>query len=143
MRRFGPPDMTGRSRICSRCWMASPWRSSAPSSRPFWIRRLSTSERADPSLEFWELFVSGRRHFWRSTADDVRQAEAFLGRALQIQPDDAPSLAILAHCKLYDVWVGGSADPSAAVTEAYRLALRAISVSGSDAFAHFTLGVVL
>lgn len=104
---------------------------------------LRARERADMSLEFWELFVSGRRHFWRSTADDVRQAEAFLTRALQIQPDDAPSLAILAHCKLYDVWVGGSTDPSAAVAEAYRLALKAISVSGSDAFAHYTLGVVL
>src|SRR6185503_7987383 len=56
------------------------------------------------SLEFWELFVSGRRHFWRSTPADVKKAEALLERALAIQPDDVSSLAILAHCKLYDVW---------------------------------------
>ncbi len=95
------------------------------------------------SLEFWELFVSGRRHFWRSTAKDVRMAEGFLERALAIEPDDPSSMAILAHCKLYDVWVGTSRDPASAVAEAYRLALRAVSLSGTDAFAHYTLGVVL
>jgi TolB-like protein/tetratricopeptide (TPR) repeat protein len=97
----------------------------------------------DRSLAFWELFVSGRRHFWRSTAKDVRKAEAFLVQALALEPDDAPSLAILAHCRLYDVWVGSSTDPGAAIEEAYRLALKAVSLAGSDAFAHYTLGVVL
>jgi TolB-like protein len=99
--------------------------------------------RPERSLEFWELFVSGRRHFWRSTTADVRKAEAFLDRALAIQPDDVSSLAILAHCRLYNVWVGTSTDPAAALEAAYRLALKAVSVSEWDAFAHYTLGVVL
>jgi TolB-like protein/Flp pilus assembly protein TadD len=95
------------------------------------------------SLEFWRLFVRGRRHFWRSTAEDVRLAEDFLEQALKLEPDDVSALAILAHCKLFDVWVGASTDPASAIGEAYRIALRAVAAGGSDAFAHFTLGVVL
>jgi TolB-like protein/Tfp pilus assembly protein PilF len=100
---------------------------------------LQTPER---SLQFWQLFVRGRRHFWRSTAADVRQAEAFLEQALALEPDDVSALAILAHCKLFDVWVGTSDNPEAAVAEAHRIALKAVSAGQSDAFAHYTLGVV-
>lgn len=100
---------------------------------------LLTPER---SLQFWQLFVRGRRHFWRSTAEDVRKAEGFLEQALQLEPDDVSALAILAHCKLYDVWVGASEDPPAAIAEAHRIALKAVSAGQSDAFAHYTLGVV-
>jgi TolB-like protein/Flp pilus assembly protein TadD len=105
--------------------------------------QVRAQEGPERSLAFWELFVSGRRHFWRSTSQDVRTAEGFLERALALEPNDAQSLAILAHCKLYDVWVGASARPDAAVAEAHRLALKAVSLAGSDAFAHYTLGVVL
>ncbi|MBU1516727.1 MAG: winged helix-turn-helix domain-containing protein [Alphaproteobacteria bacterium] len=94
------------------------------------------------SLQFWRLFVQGRRHFWRSTAADVRIAEDFLVQALAIEPDDVSALAFLAHCKLFEVWVGTSNDPAAAVEAAQEVALRAIAAGGSDAFAHYTLGVV-
>lgn len=95
------------------------------------------------SLQFWRLFVQGRRHFWRSTAADVRAAESFLVQALVIEPDDVSALAILAHCKLFEVWVGTAPDPSAAISEAHIIALRAVAAGGQDAFAHYTLGVVL
>lgn len=95
------------------------------------------------NLEFWRLFVRGRRHFWRSTAEDVRQAETFLEQALRLEPEDVSALSILAHCKLFDVWVGAAKDPAADIAEAHRIALRAVSAGGSDAFAHYTLGVVL
>jgi TolB-like protein/tetratricopeptide (TPR) repeat protein len=104
------------------------------------VRALKAPEH---SLQFWRLLVQGRRHFWRSTAEDVRKAETLLEQALAIEPTDVSALAILAHCKLFDVWVGTASDPSAAVAEAHRVALRAISAGGSDAFAHYTLGVVL
>jgi len=94
------------------------------------------------SLQFWRLLVQGRRHFWRSTSKDVRAAEGFLEQALELEPDDVSALAILAHCKLFDVWVGTSTDPAAALAEAHRIAIKAVSAGGSDAFAHYTLGVV-
>ncbi len=95
------------------------------------------------SLQFWRLFVQGRRHFWRSTASDVRLAEQYLLQALAIEPDDVSALSILAHCKLFSVWVGTSDNPRAAIAEAHDLALQALSSGASDAFAHYTLGVVL
>jgi len=93
--------------------------------------------------EFWSLFVRGRQLFWRSNTKDVREAERLLEKALAVRADDACAMAMLAHCKLYDVWVASSKDPAVAIGEAYRIALVAVSVSGTDAFAHYTLGVVL
>jgi len=95
------------------------------------------------SLQFWQLFVRGRGHFWRSTASDVRKAESFLEQALALEPNDVSSLAILAHCKLFEVWVGTAYDPANAIAEAHKIALKAVAAGGSDAFAHYTLGVVL
>ena len=95
------------------------------------------------SLQFWHLFVRGRRSFWRSTPEDVRAAEGFLEQALALEPEDVSALSTLAHCKLFDVWSGTSKNPDAEITEAHRIALSAVSAGGSDAFAHFTLGVVL
>jgi TolB-like protein/DNA-binding winged helix-turn-helix (wHTH) protein/tetratricopeptide (TPR) repeat protein len=97
----------------------------------------------EPDLKFWRLFVRGRRLFWRSTEKEVREAEALLEQALALEPDDVSALSILAHCKLFDVWVGVSPDPAAAVGEAHRLALKAVAAGSFDAFAHYTLGVVL
>ena len=98
---------------------------------------------SEHSLQFWRLFVEGRRHFWRSTPEDVRAAERFLEQALALEPRDVSVLSILAHCKLYDLWSGTSLDPAGQLAEAHRIALKAVSADGSDAFAHFTLGVVL
>lgn len=98
---------------------------------------------AEPDLGFWGLFLRGRQFFWRSTDEDVIKAEEYLSRALALEPDDASTLALLAHCKLYGVWVGASADPSKDIAEAHRIALKAVGASPVDAFAHYTLGVVL
>jgi len=94
-------------------------------------------------LDHWGLFVRGRRHFWRSTTTDSRQATELLVQALRLKPDDTPTLSLLAHCWLVEVWAGTAPDPRAAIAEAHRYALRAVHLDGSDAFAHFTLGVVL
>lgn len=95
------------------------------------------------SLQFWQLLVRGRGHFWRSTPADVRLAETFLEQALALEPNDVSALSILAHCKLFEVWVGTSYDPDAAIEAAHRISLKAVASGGSDAFAHYTLGVVL
>src|SRR6185436_10075509 len=104
------------------------------------LKALKTPEH---SLPFWRLLVQGRRAFWRSTRRDVREAEGLLEQALALEPDDVSALSILAHCKMFDVWVGVSGNPEAAISEAHRIALKAVAAGGSDAFAHYTLGVAL
>lgn len=95
------------------------------------------------SLDHWDLLMRGRWHFWRSTILDSRKANDLLTQALALKPDDAPTLSLLAHCSLVEVWGGAADDPRQSIAEAHRYALRAVRLDGSDAFAHFTLGVVL
>jgi TolB-like protein/Tfp pilus assembly protein PilF len=104
---------------------------------------LRTQKATEHDLQFWRLFVRGRSHFWRSTAADIRLAEQLMEQALAIEPNDVSALSILAHCKLFPVWVGAAEEPAAAIAAAHAIALRAVSQGGLDAFAHYTLGVVL
>jgi tetratricopeptide (TPR) repeat protein len=95
------------------------------------------------SLAHWDLLMRGRWHFWRSTPEDSRKAQALLTQALALKPADAQALSLMAHCWLVEVWAGTATDPRQSIAEAHRCALQAVSLDGSDAFAHFTLGVVL
>jgi len=95
------------------------------------------------SLAHWDLLMRGRWHFWRSTPEDSRKAQGLLTQALTLNPADTQALSLMAHCWLVEVWAGTAPDPRRSIAEAHRCALRAVRLDGSDAFAHFTLGVVL
>ncbi len=95
------------------------------------------------SLQHWDLYLRARWHFWRGTLKHTRSAQNLLTQALALRPEDAPSLALLAHCYFGEVWSGWSPDLDGAIEEATRLALRAVRLDAGDAFAHFTYGVAL
>jgi TolB-like protein/Tfp pilus assembly protein PilF len=101
------------------------------------------AEVPNQSLEHWDLLMRARWHFWRTTPDHVLQAQALLGRALEIKPADSPSLSLLAFTHLAKLWGAWAEDPRTAVAEANRLALAAVRNDERDAFAHFTLGTAL
>jgi TolB-like protein/Tfp pilus assembly protein PilF len=91
----------------------------------------------------WQLFIRGRWHFWRATLNDWVIARGFLKLALSLEPDDVPSLVMLALCHLGEVWAGVPADPRAEVSAAHELTLRAVALDPTDAYAHSALGIVL
>jgi TolB-like protein len=91
----------------------------------------------------WELFVRGRRHFWRSTHKDIREAQSLLTQALEIEPHDSQTLALLSHCHMFYVWADLVADLQGEIATAHAFALRAVASDPADAFAHFTLGATL
>ncbi len=95
------------------------------------------------SLQHWDLYLRARWHFWRGTHKHTQAAQKLLTQALALRPEDAPSLALLAHCYFGEVWSGWSPNLDGAITEATRLALRAVRLDAGDAFAHFTYGVAL
>lgn len=95
------------------------------------------------SLQHWDLYLRARWHFWRGTLRHTRTAQTLLAQALALRPEDAPSLALLAHCYFGEVWSGWSPNLNGAIEEATRLALRAVRIDAGDAFAHFTYGVAL
>ena len=101
------------------------------------------AEVPNQSLEHWDLLMRARWHFWRTTPDHVLQAQALLARALEIKPNDSPTLALLAFTHLAKIWGAWAEDPRATVAEANRLALVAVRNDERDAFAHFTLGTAL
>jgi tetratricopeptide (TPR) repeat protein len=99
--------------------------------------------RRSPHPGHWELFVQGRRLFWRSNYPDIREAQALLSRALELQPDDSPTLALLAHCHMFYVWADVVDDLQAEIAMAHDFALRAVACDPADPFAHFSLGTTL
>jgi TolB-like protein/tetratricopeptide (TPR) repeat protein len=101
------------------------------------------AEVPNQSLEHWDLLMRARWHFWRTTPDHVLKAQALLARALEIKPNDSPTLALLAFTHLAKIWGAWAEDPRATVAEANRLALVAVRNDERDAFAHFTLGTAL
>ena len=101
------------------------------------------SEMAAPDLEHWDLLMRARWHFWRTTPEHILKSQAYLERALELKPNDSPSLSLLAFTNLAKLWGAWAEDPRAVVAEANRLALVAVRNDERDAFAHFTLGTAL
>ncbi len=101
------------------------------------------SELASQDLEHWDLLMRARWHFWRTTPEHVLKAQVYLQRALELKPNDSPSLSLMAFTNLAKLWGAWAEDPRAVVAEANRLALVAVRNDERDAFAHFTLGTAL
>lgn len=112
---------------------------------PVYLRREErlAAEVAQPDLQHWDLLMRARWHFWRTTPEHILKAQAYLQQALALQPNDSPTLSLLAFTHLAKIWGAWAEDPRATVTEANRLALIAVRNDERDAFAHFTLGTAL
>ena len=95
------------------------------------------------SLEFWDLFIRARHHFWRGTIADFREAAGLLHQALAVKPDDASALALLAMTELSKVWAGFYRDAGERIVKAHGYAVRAVAADNRDAGAHHALGIVL
>ncbi|OYT92384.1 MAG: transcriptional regulator [Burkholderiales bacterium PBB3] len=101
------------------------------------------TELAAQDLQHWDLLMRARWHFWRTTPEHILKSVAYLNQALELKPNDSPSLALLAFTHLAQLWGAWAKDPRAVVAEANRLALVAVRNDERDAFAHFTLGTAL
>jgi TolB-like protein/DNA-binding SARP family transcriptional activator/Tfp pilus assembly protein PilF len=91
----------------------------------------------------WDLFIRGRWHFWRSRFGEGPEAVDYLRQAMALEPNHVPTLSLVALSYLAPVWAGMAKDPAGSIGKAHGLALKAVSLDGSDAFAHYTLGTVL
>ena len=112
---------------------------------PVYLRReeLRTSQSEAPDMQYWELLMRARWHFWRTTSENIDAARACLAKALEAKPDDPQCLALLSFTHMSRVWSGSAADPRQEIFEANRLALRAVRQDATSSYAHFTLGTAL
>lgn len=112
---------------------------------PVYLRREEhlTKAMAAPDMRSWEWLMRARWHFWRTSREHISHAQRCLANALEISPDDPASLCLMAFTHMSRVWAGWAEKPKDEITEAARLALRAVRQQDTDANAHFTLGTAL
>lgn len=96
-----------------------------------------------PSLEFWDLFIRARYHFWKGTISSFQQASTLLHQALAIKPDHSAALSLLAMVDLSKVWAGNHPDAARVVARAQQSAQRAVAADNRNPTAHHVLGIVL
>lgn len=96
-----------------------------------------------PNLEFWDLFIRARYHFWKGTLPSFQQATTLLTQALAIKPDDSAALSLLAMVDLSKVWAGNHPDAASLLLRAQDAAQRAVAADNRNPAAHHVLGIVL
>lgn len=112
---------------------------------PLYLRREEqrAAQRGPRDLQHWDLVMRARWHYWRSTRWHSLEAKRLLEQALQLQPNDVASNALLAFSLFTDVWSGWCDDTKAVIERGHHLARRAVTLDDRDAFAHFTMGVAM
>lgn len=98
---------------------------------------------ARQNRQHWDLLMRARWNFWHSTRHHLAQAEALLGQALDLQPDDPACLSLMAFVHMTRVWSGWTTDARTDIRNSVRLALRAVRQDDTHPLSHFTLGTAL
>ena len=106
-------------------------------------REQDLAVRRPQSVKHWDLFIRGRYHYWRSTYEHFQQAEEQLLKALELEPEDAPTLVLLAMTQLGDIWGGRTSDFQQTIKRAHDYTIRAVAADPRDATTHYALGIVL
>lgn len=91
----------------------------------------------------WSLVMRGRWRFWRAKAGDFAVARELLTEALALEPEDVPTLTLLALCHLGEIWSGVAKDPAQSIASAHEMSAKAVALDAADAYAHSVLGTVL
>jgi TolB-like protein/Flp pilus assembly protein TadD len=95
------------------------------------------------SVDFWELFIRARYHFWKGTITDFDEADALLQRALALKPEDSSALSLMAMIDLSRLWSGSHPSPARLLRQAESNARRAIAADNRCPAAHHVMGIVL
>jgi TolB-like protein/DNA-binding winged helix-turn-helix (wHTH) protein/tetratricopeptide (TPR) repeat protein len=106
-----------------------------------------SAEREDPARETddpraYESLLLGRQHFYRfeSKAENLK-ARAYFEAALQLDPEFATALAMLAWTYAFEAMNGWSDDRPASLQQAERIAGRALQIDPALPLAYFVRGL--
>jgi TolB-like protein len=97
--------------------------------------------KAPENLDAWDLVMRALSHYWRVTRQDHLTVLAFLEKAITLDPNYGQALSLLASSHMRAVHLGWT-DLAGSAALAERAALKAVEVSGDDAWAHTALGSV-
>jgi TolB-like protein/tetratricopeptide (TPR) repeat protein len=97
--------------------------------------------KAPDNLAAWDLVMRALSHYWRVTRQDHLTAQAFLERAIELDPNYGQALSVLVSSHMRAVHLGWE-DLATAAPAAERAALKAVEVAADDSWAHTALGSV-
>jgi len=100
------------------------------------------AERKPPnSMDAWDLVMRAMSYYWRVTRQDNFVAQAFLEKAVAIDPNYGQALGLLATSHAFGTHMGWE-DMTTAIPIAERASRRAIEIDSEDPWAHNALGSV-
>ena len=91
------------------------------------------------NLDTWDLVMRALSHHSRVTREDNIAAQALLEKAIAIDPNSAPALAVLAVSHTFGSKMGWE-DRATAVSAAERAALAALRADSGDPWTHLAVG---
>ena len=102
------------------------------------------SERRPPQVRHaWDFFRLGTGHFYKSTANDNREAQRLFGRAIELDGEMAQAHAYLAYALVLSM-VYFDAEPSdERLNEAVTIARKGVELDEQDALVRFMYGRAL
>jgi adenylate cyclase len=95
------------------------------------------------NLDAWALTNRGFAHYWRWTRNDLAEAERLARRAIDLDPNNAQSLALLASVLIAEAVSGWVKPGMKYIGEALEAAKKAIVLDHRSARAHNALGLSL
>lgn len=95
------------------------------------------------SLEAWDHFHLGMSHLYRATPGDNREAQAWLRRAVELDPQFSLAYAFLSYAVVLSMIYFDAPPVPQQLEEALNTALRAVELDDQDASVRFALGRVL
>src|SRR5260370_14754612 len=100
------------------------------------------AEQPQHNEDAYEFYQHGMWHHYRHSKADNIEAQAYLRRALAIDPQYPQATAALAIAVCNAAYLGWAEDIEGSYVECYELAQRAVSLDARYPNAHFALGLV-
>jgi adenylate cyclase len=95
------------------------------------------------NLDAWDLTLRAQAHVFQFTKNDNMLAFDFLKKALELEPDSAYAMSMLALCHYKDAILGFSSDRDGSLVAARKAAERAVALDDRDWLAQGVLGITL
>jgi TolB-like protein/cytochrome c-type biogenesis protein CcmH/NrfG len=94
------------------------------------------------SLDAWDCVQRALWHLFRYNREDLAQAQTWLRRAIELDPDSVAAFSVLAFSHIYEIIYQWSASPERSRAEAMRTAEKGVALDEDDPTALTALGFV-
>ena len=105
--------------------------------------RLRTERIPPQSLQAWDFFRLGTKHFYKSTSEDNLEAQQFFRRAIALDPDLAQAYGFLSYAMILRMLYFDAEPKDEQLKEALAIAKKGVALDDQDALVRFTYGRAL